>query len=73
MVGVVAPSGTPKEIVARLRAEVMAAAHSPEVHDRLKMMAAEPKPMTADEFGAFIAGEYERIGSIMRAAKVKAE
>jgi tripartite-type tricarboxylate transporter receptor subunit TctC len=51
----------------------MAAAHSPEVHDRLKMLAAEPKPLTADEFGAFIAGEYERIGSIMRAAKVKAE
>jgi tripartite-type tricarboxylate transporter receptor subunit TctC len=72
-IGVVAPSGTPKEIVARLRVEVMAAAHSPEVHDRLKMLAAEPKPLTADEFGAFIAGEYERIGSIMRAAKVKAE
>jgi tripartite-type tricarboxylate transporter receptor subunit TctC len=72
-IGVVAPSGTPREIVARLRVEVTAAAHSPEVHERLKMLAAEPKPLTADEFGAFIAAEYERIGAIMRAAKVKAE
>jgi tripartite-type tricarboxylate transporter receptor subunit TctC len=72
-IGVVAPAGTPKPIIARLREEIIAGVRSPEVGDKLKMLAAEPRPMTSDEFGAFIAAEYVRIGDIMREAKVKAE
>ena len=72
-IGVVAPKATPKDIVARLRQEVLAGVHSPEVSDKLRMLASEPKPMSDAEFASFIASEYERIGAIMRAAKVKAE
>lgn len=72
-IGVVAPAGTPKEIVTRLHDEIVKGVHSAEVGDKLKMLAAEPKDLTSEQFGAFIASEYERIGAIMRAANVKAQ
>jgi tripartite-type tricarboxylate transporter receptor subunit TctC len=72
-IGVVAPAGTPKEIVTRLHDEIVKGVHSPEVGDKLKMLAAEPKDLTPEQFGTFIAGEYERIGAIMRAANVRAQ
>ena len=68
--GVLAPLGTPPEIIARLHAETVAALRSPEVADKLKLMAAEPKITTPEEFGAFVASEYQRIGTIMRAAHI---
>ena len=71
--GVLAPVGTPPEIIARLHAETVAALRSPEVADKLKLMAAEPKIMSSAEFGAFVASEYQRIGTIMRKADIKAQ
>jgi tripartite-type tricarboxylate transporter receptor subunit TctC len=68
--GVLAPAGTPPEIIARLTAETHAALRAPEVADKLKLMAAEPRITTAEEFGTFIASEYRRIGAIMRAANI---
>ena len=63
----------PPEILARLHAETVAALRSPEVADKLKLMAAEPKIMSAAEFGAFIASENQRITAIMRKADIKAQ
>lgn len=71
--GLLAPTGTPKEIIARLRKETVDAIHSREISEQLKRFASEPKPMTEAEFGAFVASEYERIGTIMRSAKLKAD
>ena len=71
--GVLAPLGTPPEIVARLHAETVAALRAPEVADKLKLMAAEPKIMSPAEFGAFVASENQRIGAIMRKADIKAQ
>jgi len=44
---------------------------APEVGDKLKLLGAEAKALTSEEFGAFIGSEYERIGAIMRAAIAK--
>lgn len=71
--GVLAPSGTPPAIIVRLRAEILAGLRSPEFAGKLKLMAADVPPMSAAEFGQFIAGEATRIAGIMKAAGLKAQ
>ncbi len=71
--GVLAPAGTPPAILARLRADVVAALHSPEFAGKLKMMAADVPDMSAAEFGAFVGAEAKRIAAIMQAAGLKAQ
>ena len=45
--GIMAPAGTPKDIIGRLNAEVNAALKSPEMQDRFKKLAAEANPRHA--------------------------
>ena len=71
--GMLAPAGTPPAIVARLRADVMAALHSPDFSGKLKMMAADVPDMSAAEFGDFVGAEATRIAAIMKAAGLKAQ
>jgi tripartite-type tricarboxylate transporter receptor subunit TctC len=71
--GVLAPAGTPPAILARLRADVVTALHSPELSGKLKMMAADVPDMSAAEFGDFVGAEAKRIAAIMKAAGVKAQ
>src|SRR3954453_20910188 len=71
--GVLAPAGTPPAIIARLRADIIAALRSPEFAGKLKMMAADVPDMSAAEFGAFVGAEAKRIAAIMQAAGLKAQ
>jgi tripartite-type tricarboxylate transporter receptor subunit TctC len=71
--GMLAPAGTPPAILARLRADVVAALHSPDFAGKLKMMAADVPDMSAAEFGDFVGAEAKRIAAIMRAAGLKAQ
>jgi tripartite-type tricarboxylate transporter receptor subunit TctC len=68
-----APAGTPPDIIARLRSAIVAGVNSPEIGNRLKAMAAEPKELPPSELAAFIASEHQRIGAILRHAGVKAQ
>jgi tripartite-type tricarboxylate transporter receptor subunit TctC len=52
--GVLAPAGTPPEIVNRLSAEIAKIAKSPEIRERLVAMGAEPVGSTPEEFKAVI-------------------
>ena len=52
--GVLAPAGTPPEIVDRLSAEIAKIAKSPEMRERLVAMGAEPVGSTPAEFKAVI-------------------
>jgi tripartite-type tricarboxylate transporter receptor subunit TctC len=49
---------------------IVSGVRSPAVGDKLKMLAAEPREMSPEQFGTFITSEYERIGAIIRAAGV---
>src|SRR5947209_9603658 len=71
--GVLAPADTPPAIIARLRADVIAALHSPDFAGKLKMMAADVPDMSAAEFGDFIGAEAKRIAAIMKSAGLKAQ
>jgi tripartite-type tricarboxylate transporter receptor subunit TctC len=70
---VVAPAGTPPDIVAKLRAAILDGLKTSELKDRFAQMSAEPRFDSPEELKAFIASEHQRIGAIIKAAGVKGE
>src|SRR5262249_35140515 len=71
--GLLAPAGTPPEIVDKLRAAVIASLNTDEMKDKFKKLGAEAKFSSIQEFAAFIGGEHDRIGAIVRMSGVKSE
>jgi len=72
-VGLIAPSGTPAAIRARLHDEALKALGNPEVKERLAKIGADPYPMSSEDFNAFIKREMESAQRIARAANLKAQ
>jgi tripartite-type tricarboxylate transporter receptor subunit TctC len=70
-VAMLAPAKTPREVVARLNAEIAKAEQAPEVRDRIAKLGAEPMPMSPERFDAFIKQQYDELGRIMQAAGAK--
>lgn len=69
--GIWAPAGTPRDIVARLNAEILKAMGTSEVRERVRALGAETSLMNVEDFSAFTRAELERWGKIVRAAGVK--
>ena len=69
-VGLLAPAGTPKEIVARMQAEVASVVRSSEVRERFSASGAEPVASTPEQFGAYLAAEVKKWGQVVRQAKI---
>lgn len=62
--GLVAPAGTPADVVAKLNAAFTAALQSPDVKGKFAALMAEPAPSTPQAFGDFMNRErakYERL------------
>jgi tripartite-type tricarboxylate transporter receptor subunit TctC len=64
--GVIAPAGTPRDIVARLHAEIMAAAAMPDVVQRLTEAGLVVAPASSEHFGGVIRSEYEKFGELVK-------
>jgi tripartite-type tricarboxylate transporter receptor subunit TctC len=73
LTGIVAPAGTPKEIVEKLSREIAKAAAQPDVSQRLAALGFTPVANTPDEFTARIKQEMEKWGKVVRDAKLKIE
>jgi tripartite-type tricarboxylate transporter receptor subunit TctC len=71
--GLLAPAGTPPEIVDKLRTAVVAMLESDEVKATFKRLGAEARTGSPQDFAAFIAAEHDRIGAIVRASGAKSE
>jgi tripartite-type tricarboxylate transporter receptor subunit TctC len=71
--GLLAPAGTPREIVARLNAETAKVLRSGATVERLQGLGLTTEAGTPEDFAALIAAELARWGSIVRAAKIRAE
>ena len=71
--GYLAPAKTPKEVVERLARDIGKALADPKVVDALAKTGVEPQPMTPDQFGKYIAREYQTWGKVVKEAKIKAE
>jgi tripartite-type tricarboxylate transporter receptor subunit TctC len=69
--GLWAPAGTPKEIVAKMHAEVRKALHSPELMKIWESQGATPGGETPEEFQAFIKEEIRKWGEAVHKSGVK--
>jgi tripartite-type tricarboxylate transporter receptor subunit TctC len=72
-VGMLAPAGTPREVLARLNGEIQKALAAPDMKERLANLGNDPMFMSPAEFDAFLKEEYTVLGAVMRAAGVKAQ
>ncbi len=66
--GLIAPAGTPRDIVARLNAAYVAALESPEIKARFAAMMAEPAPTTPEQFAELIRREHARYEGVVKAS-----
>ena len=71
--GLLAPAGTPKEIVDKLNAEVLRVQQSPDVPDWLARQGLQPYHLTADAFSALVKSDMEKWGKVVRESGIKAE
>lgn len=68
--GLVAPAGTPPEIVARLNREVNQALSAAQVRDRLAAEGAEATPATPQAFAGLIGSEIKRWERVIKATRI---
>ena len=71
--GVVAPAGTPRDIVLKLNQQINIALNSPELKKRLNTEGAVATPETPEVFGKLIAQEIERWRPVITSGRVKAD
>ena len=72
-VGMLAPAGTPRDILGRLNSEIRKALDAPDMKERLAKLGAEAMQMSPEQFDAFLRDEYATLGEVMRASGVKAQ
>ena len=71
--GIVAPKGTPGEIVAKLNREIDAILADPKVKSQLGDLGASLLPGTPADFGTLIAAETAKWGKVIKFAGIKPE
>jgi tripartite-type tricarboxylate transporter receptor subunit TctC len=71
--GIMAPAGTPRDVVERLHAAIVKALAQPEVAKRLAAEGAIVIGSTPAAFGAHIKAELARVAAVVRAAGIRIE
>jgi tripartite-type tricarboxylate transporter receptor subunit TctC len=66
--GILAPAGTPPEIVKKLNTEIAKTLKSPEVTKRLASQGAEPVSNTPEQFAAYIKSEMAKWAKVVKAS-----
>jgi tripartite-type tricarboxylate transporter receptor subunit TctC len=72
-IGIGAPRGTPAEVAGYLNDKVNAALADPAIKTRLNDLGFVPTPMSAAEFGTFMAAQTEQWAKVIQAANIKPE
>jgi tripartite-type tricarboxylate transporter receptor subunit TctC len=71
--GLLAPAGTPQDVINRLHKEVTAILRAPDVRDRLTADSAEIVAGTPAEFSEFLKAELVKWANVVKAAGIKPE
>lgn len=71
--GLVAPKGTPKEIIDWLHAQVVKALSSPELRKRFAELGVEPSGISPEELGIVMRDETQRWSEVIKAAGIRPE
>ena len=69
--GLLAPAGTPREIVSRLHTEVVRVLRAPDVRDQLTSQGADIVGNSPDEFAAWIKAEVKKWADVVKASGAK--
>jgi tripartite-type tricarboxylate transporter receptor subunit TctC len=72
-IGYAAPTGTPREITARLSSEIQKALQTPEMKERMANIGLDAVWSTPQEMASFMRREEERYGKIIKDANIKIE
>jgi tripartite-type tricarboxylate transporter receptor subunit TctC len=70
---VMAPAGTPKEIIARLNAEIVKALADPEVREKLRDQGLTPRGTSPEELGAATREQLARYARLFKEANIKSD
>jgi len=70
---VLAPAGTPREIVARVHGEIVRALNAAEVKGRLSGDGADPVGSTPEAFAAFLRAETAKWAKVVKDAGIQPE
>ncbi len=71
--GLLAPAGTPREVVDRLNAAIVKILGTPEIRDLWTNQGMAIVTSTPDQFAARLRDDYEKYGRLIRAAGIKPE
>ncbi|MES2913148.1 MAG: tripartite tricarboxylate transporter substrate-binding protein, partial [Pseudomonadota bacterium] len=71
--GLVAPAGTPPDVVAKLNKAFVDALNTPEAKTRFAALMAEPVASSPAEFGAFMKGELAKYEKVVKASGAKVD
>jgi tripartite-type tricarboxylate transporter receptor subunit TctC len=71
--GLLAPTGTPADVVARLNAAVIAALKNPELRERFVALGADPLGTTPQVFAEFIRAELSKWGKAVKDSGARVE
>jgi tripartite-type tricarboxylate transporter receptor subunit TctC len=73
MYGILAPAGTPPEIVKKLNADIVRALHDPAVKKALEAATVEIVANTPEEFARYIAAEHTKWAEVIKASGARAD
>ncbi len=71
--GLVAPAGTPKDLITRLNQAFVAALGSAEVRARFAALMAEPVPGSPEQFAQFMKGELAKYEKVVKASGARVD
>ena len=71
--GLVAPAGTPKDIIVRLHRESVAILNTPDVKERFVKDGTEVVASSPEEFDAYIRAEIVKWAKVVKSAGIKPE
>jgi tripartite-type tricarboxylate transporter receptor subunit TctC len=71
--GVMAPAGTPKDIVQKVQMAISRALQLPDVREKLLAQGADPSGITPEEFGVYIKAELTKWAKVVKVSGAKVD
>jgi tripartite-type tricarboxylate transporter receptor subunit TctC len=69
--GILAPAGTPRQVLSRFNAQIVNVVSIPEHRKQLEEQGFEPMATSVEQFPPFLKAEYEKWGKIIKSAGIK--